>query len=75
MEVRVEGRRRTAIFVDGGECLEREVRIAVPSSPAPRTSMLFVVIFGRWIEKVKRKTTRLKRVVYIYNFLEVNLSV
>ena len=46
MEVRVEGRRRTVIFVDG-ECLEREVRIAVPSSPAPRTSMLVVAIFER----------------------------
>jgi hypothetical protein len=36
----VEGRRRTVIFVVGGAREERWVRIAVPSSPAPRTRML-----------------------------------
>jgi hypothetical protein len=43
----VEGRKSTVIFVEGGAREEREVRIAVPSSPAPRTRMLeseFLVI-------------------------------
>lgn len=32
----VLGRRRTVILVDGGARKERAVRMAVPSSPAPR---------------------------------------
>ena len=36
----VEGRKRTVIFVEGGAREEKEIRIAVPSSPAPRTRML-----------------------------------
>jgi hypothetical protein len=36
----VEGRKRTVIFVEGGAREEREVKIAVPSSPAPSTRML-----------------------------------
>lgn len=39
VEVSVEGRRRTVMLVEGGESVEREERIAVPSSPAPRTRM------------------------------------
>ena len=40
-EARVEGRKRTLILVLDGRrgCVEREERIGVPSSPAPRTRM------------------------------------
>jgi hypothetical protein len=48
----VEGRTRTVIFVEGGAREESEVRIAVPSSPAPRTRMLEFesVIFDDMVE-------------------------
>jgi hypothetical protein len=50
----VEGRKRTVIFVEGGAREEREVRIAVPSSPAPRTRMLELkgVIFDDMVELI-----------------------
>jgi len=50
----VEGRKSTVIFVEGGAREEREVRIAVPSSPAPRTRMLEFecVIFDDMVEFV-----------------------
>jgi len=50
----VEGRKRTVIFIEGGVNEEREVRIAVPSSPAPRTRMLEFecVIFDDMVEFV-----------------------
>lgn len=54
VELIVKRRRRTVIFVDGGECLAREVRIAVPSSPAPRTSMLFAAILGSGLKWRRR---------------------
>lgn len=40
----VEGRRRTDMFVFGGDRAARWVSIAVPSSPAPRTRILVVAI-------------------------------
>ncbi len=40
VELIVEGRTRTVILVEGGAKEGTEVRIAVPSSPAPRTRML-----------------------------------
>lgn len=48
-----EERRRTVIFVEGGARAEREVRMDVPSSPAPRTRMLELVdtIVERYEEK------------------------
>ena len=43
-EERVEGRRRTVIFVVGGARKERWVRMEVPSSPAPRTRIFVVIV-------------------------------
>lgn len=43
-EVMVEGRRRTESLVLGGEMWARDVRTAIPSSPAPRTRMLVVIL-------------------------------
>jgi hypothetical protein len=40
VELIIEGRNRTVICVERGAREIREVRIAVPSSPAPRTRML-----------------------------------
>lgn len=63
VEIIVAGRNRTVIFVEGGARDVREVRIAVPSSPAPRTRILEsksvviddMVVVSRSLNKIKNE--------------------
>lgn len=43
----VDGRRKTVMLVCGGARVAREVRIAVPSSPAPSTKILVVAMIDQ----------------------------